>query len=272
MNMAGRMISEKIISGQGEPSASGIPGVAQRIFASAECGATAMSTGTATFAPAGRLPYHARRCSEAVTVIDGDALFSVEGRTYHLRRFDCIHVPAGIAREVANASPSAPLVTLWAMASPHPVRDAVPSRFVTRDCSDMDPDPGDPEHILRFGGTPMYELAAETAFCDLFAGRFGSAGICGGYGRFQPGSSLPCHTHEFDESITIVEGEASCEVAGRRYRLSGCDTAFVPQGRPHRFLNETSRPMAMIWVYAGSEPSRTFVDAGYCNGSLIWRT
>jgi len=26
--------------------------------------------------------------------------------------------------------------------------------------------------------------------------------------------------------------------------------------------------MAMIWVYAGSEPERTIVDTGYCTGHL----
>jgi len=227
-----------------------------------------MSTGTATFAPAKRLPYHSHGFSKAVTVIDGEAVFSVEGRTYHLARFDCIHVPAGVAHEVINASDSAPLVLLLAFASPNPSRSPVRGQFVTRDRSTRDPAPDDPEHLMRFGRTQMYELAAETTFCDLFAGRFGSVGICGGYGRFQPGSSLPCHVHDFDESITIIEGEATCEIAGRRYRLSGCDTAFVPQGRPHRFLNEASQPMAMIWVYAGSEPTRRIVDIGHCNGSL----
>jgi len=60
--------------------------------------------------------------------------------------------------------------------------------------------------------------------------RFGSVGICGGYGEFNPGSSLPCHLHKYDESITIIKGEAICEVAGKRYLLSDCDTGFVPEG------------------------------------------
>ena len=110
----------------------------------------------------------------------------------------------------------------------------------------------------------------EDEFRDLFAGRFGSVGICGGYGRFQPEASLPCHIHKFDESITIVEGEAVCLVQGKRYRLSGCDTAFVPEGRPHRFLNHSDSPMAMIWVYAGTEPERSLVRPAYCDGTLVW--
>ena len=68
---------------------------------------------------------------------------------------------------------------------------------------------------------------------------------------FQPGARLPCHRHEFDESITIVQGIATCIVEGERHELSGNATALVPQGRCHYFINLTLEPMAMIWVYAG---------------------
>lgn len=263
-------IAERIFSGVCEPASAFLPQVALRLFASAECGAREMTTGTATFAPGERLICHTHPFSEAVTVLEGTALFSVEGRTYHLRPLDCIHVPAGVAHEPVNASTTAQLVVLSAFASSNPTRDIVPNQFVKKDRTNRDPDYVDPEHIARFGGTAGYELASGTEFCDLFAGRYGSVGICGGYGKFQPGTSLPCHTHDYDESITIIEGEATCEVAGRRYRLSGCDTAFIPQGKPHRFLNESNRPMAMIWVYAGSEPSRSIVDVEFCIGSRAW--
>ena len=130
------------------------------------------------------------------------------------------------------------------------------------------PRAGDPEHIVRFADAPKYELGNGTQFCDLFAGRFGASGICGGYGVFDPGCSLSCHTHEYDESIMIVAGEAICEVMGQRHQLGDYDTAFVPRGLAHRFLNESLAPMAMIWVYAGCEPERIIRDPRYCTGSL----
>lgn len=260
--------SERIISGQCEPSPAFMPQIALRTFASGQCGAKAMSTGTATFAPAARLPYHTHGFSEAVTVLEGEALFAVAERSYRLRPLDCIHVPAGVAHEVVNTSDAVRLIALSAFASPAPSRELVHHEFEKR--LTADPGPNDPEHIARFGRTDGYELANGTKFYDLFAGRYGSVGICGGYGRFQPGCSLPCHVHDYDESITIVEGHATCEVAGRRYNLSGYDTAFVPRGKPHRFLNESDDAMAMIWVYAGSEPSRSIVDVEYCVGSRPW--
>jgi putative monooxygenase len=59
-------------------------------------------------------------------------------------------------------------------------------------------------------------------------------------------------------------------VSGRRYELSGYDTAFIPKGIPHRFMNKSNSEMAMIWVYAGDEPDRRIVDSRYCSGVLVW--
>ncbi|MDP6556966.1 MAG: cupin domain-containing protein, partial [Pirellulaceae bacterium] len=74
------------------------------------------------------------------------------------------------------------------------------------------------------------------------------------------GGRLPAHFHDFDESICITDGDASCLVEGRQYSLSHCATAMVPRGRVHYFVNETSTTMDMIWVYAGPMPERIVVD------------
>lgn len=262
--------SEQIVSVRCAPISALLPHVELRLFAWAGVGATSMTTAIATFNPGKGLDCHTHPCSEAVTVLQGEGLFSIAGRLYRLGSLDCVHIPAGIPHEPLNASDTEPLVVLSAFASADPSRDKISTIFPKQ--LRTNPSPNDPEHISRLCEADKYELAEGTQFFDLFVGRFGSVGICGGYGRFQPGTSLPCHIHEFDESITIVEGEAICEVASKRYKMSGYDTAFVPQGKPHRFLNESQKPMAMIWVYAGSEPSRSIVDVKYCLGLLPWQS
>ena len=84
--------------------------------------------------------------------------------------------------------------------------------------------------------------------------------MSGGYGLFEPGGRLPAHFHDFDESICIIDGTATCVVEGRRYKMSDCATALQPRGRVHYFINETQEPMAMLWVYAGPSPERIIVD------------
>jgi quercetin dioxygenase-like cupin family protein len=262
---------EKIISGRSRSLVQIAPGVLLRELASEASGVQGMSTGLAVFSPASALPYHRHDVSEAFTVLSGEALAMVEGRTYRMGPLDCLHVPAGVAHSVINPSSKKKLMIHAAFGAVHPRRDFMKDSFRSVDRGYGVPDANDPEHIVRISKATRYKLANGTSFCDLFAGRFGSVGICGGYGEFQPGTGLPCHLHDYDESITIIKGAATCEVMGTHYKLTGYDTAMVPSGRPHRFLNESKDVMAMIWVYAGSEPQRTLLNARFCNGDWQWK-
>lgn len=258
-------LRETILSGDCRPVELDLDGVELRMYASQACGSNFLSTGTATLAPGAALPWHTHPFSEVITVISGTAEACVESRRYRLEQLDCIHIPRGVPHSLRNFPNSGVLVTHCAFASGIVTRDMMPANY-DLEAEDIEDEAGNsPESIVRFFQAPVYELSEGAFFRDLFAKRLGSVGICGGYGEFRPGSSLPCHIHKFDESITIVSGEAVCLVQGRRYALSGCDTAHIPEGVPHRFVNQSSSNMAMIWVYAGDEPERTLVDPGYCS-------
>jgi putative monooxygenase len=246
----------------------GIGGVLLRTFVSESCGAQGFSTGTATFESRACLPYHAHPFSEAVTVLEGRAKVFVQGRIYLLNPRDCIHFPAGVPHQVVNDDANSQLVAHWAFATSTPTRDLVDQEFEEVERGFDDPSKDDPETIIRYKAESIYEPSDHAYFLDLFARRYGSTGICGGHGRFLPGASLPCHIHDFDESITIIKGTATCLVARRRYELSGCDTAFIPKGLPHRFINLSKEEMEMVWVYAGSEPDRIVVKPEFCSGTL----
>ena len=258
---------EQIISGSCEPSPESHEELAVCIFASDAIGARGFSTGMTTYASGAAMPNHIHDVSEAMTILEGSARVLVEGREYVLSPYDCIHLPAGTAHYVENAMAEPMLRVHSAFASAGAITGVVHSGFpfVAREsCAPP------VETLIRFDECPVYELSPGALFRDLFARRLGSVGICGGYGLFSPGASLPCHTHNYDESITIVLGEASCQVRGSRYQLAGYDTAIVPEGEPHRFINESDGEMAMIWVYAGDEPDRVIVDNGYCSGVTTW--
>lgn len=84
--------------------------------------------------------------------------------------------------------------------------------------------------------------------------------MSGGYGLFHPTGRLPAHVHDFDESICIIAGQATCVVEGRRYSMRDSATALQPRGRVHYFINETQGTMEMLWVYAGPKPERIVVE------------
>ncbi len=261
------MRSERIFRVSAEPAKELAPGVSVVGFASGATGAEGFSTGIAVFCGGAELPFHTHPCGESITVLSGRAAVAVEQRVYHLEPFDSIHVPAGTPHALQNLETNVPLRAHTAFSSAQVTRRPAFADFSLKGQPISAPPAATPESLARFQATTQYELSPNALFKDLFARRLGAKGICGGYGRFGPGASLPCHTHKYDESISIIEGAATCLVAGRRYSLTDCDTAVVPHGLCHRFINESSDFMAMIWVYAGDEPERVIVDNSLCSGT-----
>jgi quercetin dioxygenase-like cupin family protein len=185
----------------------------------------------------------------------------VAGRRYRLKALDNVTIPAGLAHRAVNDAASAPAVLHIALASDTPTRTLVDApagvREMPAECDGM---PG-AERVTRFATAKRFSAGPNTEFIDYF-NRELMPGIemSGGYGLFEPGGRLPAHVHDFDESIAIIDGVATCVVEGRRYSMRDGATALQPRGRVHYFINESPGLMAMIWVYAGPTPERIVVD------------
>ena len=246
---------ESIIRGDGPASFEPAPGVGIRLLATGASGSIGITTALARFAANGCLPYHTHPYSEVVVVVEGLAEALVEGRRYRLNKFDAIHIPQGIAHSLRNYPADRPAILLSAFPSENPTREFVPDRFTVSERES--PEEADPERLTRFATAAIHEPIPGASFRDLFSGRLGSRGLCGGHGLCQPGVSLPMHYHRSDESVTIVGGSAICEVVGTEYELANLDTAGIPNGRPHRFVNRSEQPMEFIWIYAADEYDRT---------------
>lgn len=223
-SLSGR--TEFIITGDGPAEIQLADGVELREFASGQRGARGMFTGTANLRPKSVLPYHTHPCCEVMVVLKGAVAASVRGRQYLLGPFDALSIPKDVEHSVRCDSNEGIAVVHVSFPSGAPERNIVQANYA--DARVDVPPEGAPERLRRFRSAEVYSLAPHTSFRDLFASRFGSHRICGGYGRFEPGASLPCHTHNYDESITIVEGQAICQAGGRTYSLSHNDT---PLGR-----------------------------------------
>ncbi|QYM80690.1 cupin domain-containing protein [Horticoccus luteus] len=220
-----------------------------------------LTTGLVTFAPGAVLPMHRHTFGESVTLLQGRALVDVEGRLYEVGPLDNVTIPRGLAHRVSNLSRSAPAVFHIAMASHDPTRELVDRILPRRTMSEITQTQPGGERATYQRSATRYSPGANAAFVDYFnADLIPGLEMSGGYGLFQQGGRLPAHLHDFDESICIVTGRATCIVEGRRYSMENLATALQPRGRIHYFINETPAPMAMIWVYAGPQPERIVVD------------
>ncbi len=241
------------------------PGVELRMLVGSHNGAQNLFTGVLTLAPGASYPYYVRPFSEALTLLDGEVAVDVEDRRYRLEPLDSISITPRRPRRLANVS-TGQLATLHvSLASATADQTWVNGRFTAVEQSGSAIGRVGSERLCRNEPAARFELAPRALFQDLFSAKLGTRGICGGYGVFEPGARLPCHRHEFDESITIVQGVATCIVEGRRHDLSGNSTALVPEGRCHYFINLTLEVMTMVWVYAGDKPDRIVMDEACCH-------
>lgn len=241
------------------------PGVELTNLVGQFCNAERLFTAIARFLPNTELNCHLHPCAEAMVVLEGVVQVTVENRRYELNHLDAIQIPAHLPHHVCNPQQTEETKLLVALASNSPQRTFSPLSPSVVDC--LQSAPNAPEKVMRFATAPEYELGRGALFRDLFQSGNGFHGICGGYGEFGATGELPCHTHDFDESITIIRGQAICQVAGVEYSLSDCATALVPRGRPHRFKNPSHEPMAMIWVYAGDKPDRSIMSQELCSST-----
>lgn len=122
--------------------------------------------------------------------------------------------------------------------------------------------------ITRSRQAQTFLLEAGVDVTVLTGKETGASALNAGLATFGPGVALACHTHDCEESITILAGAAFLDIAGERTRMEPHDTSVVPGGVPHRFSNASAfGPMTMFWVYASASAGRTLVDAGLCEGA-----
>ena len=225
-------------------------------------GARSLTTGIVTFEPGAELSQHMHPASESITVLEGNAEIAVEGRTYLLGPRDNILIPRWLPHRARNADAKRSLQLHVALAMAPVERTLVDRTFVTRAMANDSAGQAGAERVTRIATAPRTtHVGPGTEFVDYFnADLVPGLEMSGGWGLFQPDGRLPAHLHDFDESISIVGGAATCRVEGREYAVCDGGTALVPRGRIHYFINPTNTTMEMIWVYAGPQPERIVVD------------
>jgi mannose-6-phosphate isomerase-like protein (cupin superfamily) len=118
--------------------------------------------------------------------------------------------------------------------------------------------------VIKIGEAPVFKRndGVETR---LLVGKENceTAGFTSGTTQFPVGKKVPFHSHNCDEQVTILDGEALVEIDGREpVPVGRHDTVFVLQGKSHRLINRGDGPLTILWLYNTDTVTRTFTESG----------
>ncbi|MFE4540912.1 cupin domain-containing protein [Streptomyces scopuliridis] len=110
----------------------------------------------------------------------------------------------------------------------------------------MCPQPAEPHLLIDPDEVERFDRGGGVATLP-YVGKWnsGDAVITTGQTVFQPGTGPPPHSHNVEESVLILDGEATAEIDGAFFDLEPGQATWVPAGVPQRFL-----------TYGGWSPDR----------------
>lgn len=123
-------------------------------------------------------------------------------------------------------------------------------------------EPAEPHLLVHPDDVERFDRGGVATLPHVGKWNSGTAVITTGQTVFQPGTGLPLHSHDVEESVLILEGDATAEIDGEFFDLEVGQATWVPAGTPHRFLDRGREVMRIYWVYGGRDVTRTITATG----------
>ncbi|MBX9431652.1 cupin domain-containing protein [Ralstonia pseudosolanacearum] len=120
--------------------------------------------------------------------------------------------------------------------------------------------------LLKPEALPTHERGGGARTTPLVSRELGTTSFITGYTSFDAGVEIPFHSHNCQESVVLMEGEAILDIEGLEYELKPHDVTFIPPNVNHRFRNlSKTKPMKILWIYATVDATRTLTETGVTN-------
>lgn len=117
--------------------------------------------------------------------------------------------------------------------------------------------------VLPLDTLPTFERGGGARTTPLVTRAVGTTSFITGYTDFDAGTKIPFHSHNCEESVVLISGDAMLDIDGEEHRLKPLDCTFIPANVPHRFRNlSDNQPMRILWIYAQTDATRTLMESG----------
>ena len=83
-----------------------------------------------------------------------------------------------------------------------------------------------------------------------------------GLTAFEPGKGIAMHSHNVEETVMILEGQATVVIGDESFEAEAGDVTWIPAGVPHYFKNRGDGQMKIYWVYVTQAVTRTLTESG----------
>jgi quercetin dioxygenase-like cupin family protein len=117
--------------------------------------------------------------------------------------------------------------------------------------------------VLRPSQMATHDRGGGASTTPLVGPSIGAGAFINGITSFEPGTEIPFHSHNCEESVLLLEGDAVLDIDGQVIALRPLDTTWIPPLVSHRFRNlSATKPMKIFWTYARVDATRTLTETG----------
>jgi quercetin dioxygenase-like cupin family protein len=108
--------------------------------------------------------------------------------------------------------------------------------------------------VVRGRGIVNHPIASKTV---------GASVLHSGITYMPPRTSVPAHSHNAEEQVTVLEGTLKIVLDGsQEVFCSTYDSTFLSPGVTHELINDTDQHVLAMVIYGSANVNRTFAESG----------
>lgn len=117
-------------------------------------------------------------------------------------------------------------------------------------------------HHLLFSELPAIKRSDEVVNFVIAGPKQNTKNFKTSITRMRAGSSVPRHSHNCEEQVTVLEGRLKFVLGDKVVECGRYDSTYISAGVQHEFANVGDGDAFVMVIYGASHVTRTFADSG----------